>query len=150
MYGDTLQEATECDVIADGLFDFRESFILFSEHKLRQEDPASFDGKVRDQRIPRYMGTMEAQLQRNRSGGGNYLVGTKRSYADIALLEVLELVEEMYPGLLAREYPLVTTFHLNIKEEGGRVANYLESERRHPPLNQEYITNVREVLPVKN
>lgn len=147
MYGATLQEATECDVIADGLFDFRESFILFSEHKLRQEDPASFNRKVREQCIPRYMGTMETQLQRNKRGGGSYLVGSKMSYADIALLEVLELVEETYPGLLAREYPLVTKFHQNIiKEEGGRVADYLKSERRHPPLNQEYITHVREIL----
>ena len=137
-------------MIADGLFDFRENFIMFSSYKQLHEDPALFHGKVRDKLIPRYMSAMENQLQRNNGGGaeGRGLVGMEMSYADVALLEVLELVEELYPGLVRNEYPLVASFHDNMKEI-ARVKDYLSSERRNPPLNETYIGHVREILPLK-
>lgn len=145
-----MEEAAQCDMIADGLFDLRENFIMFSSYKQLHEDPALFHGKVRDKLIPRYLSAMENQLRRNDGGGagGRGLVGMEMTYADVALLEVLELVEELYPGLVRNGYPLVSSFHHNMKES-DRVKDYLSSERRNPPLNDTYIDYVREILPLK-
>lgn len=145
-----MEEATQCDMIADGLFDLRENFILFLSYKQLHEDPTLFHGKVRDKLVPRYLSAMENQLRRNNGGGdgGRGLVGTEMSYADVALLEVLELVEELYPRLVRNGYPLVASFHHNMKEM-ARVKDYLGSERRNPPLNDAYIAHVREILPLE-
>jgi len=132
-------------MIADGLADFKEYFILFVEFKQKQENPALFHAKVRDKLLPRYMAAMEGQLQRNIEGKGHFLVGTHLSYADVALLEVLELVEEAYPSLVGGTYPLVSGFHGNMRKM-EKVEAYLNSSRRAPPLNDDYIAHVREVL----
>ncbi len=153
MYGSSPVEAYRCDMIADGLADLRERFIMFSDFKQRKEDPEPFNTRVRDKLIPRYMSAMEEQLKSNseassvEGGAASFLVGKKLSYADVALLEVLELVEELYPGLVAAGgYLSVARFHQQMRER-DRVRDYLNSERRHPPLNDEYIAHVREILP---
>lgn len=145
VYGCSAKEAYECDMIADGLADLKEHFLLFAQHMQRQEDPASFHNKVRDKLLPRYMKAMESQLQRNHDGNGHFLVGTQLNYADVALLEVLELLEEVYPELVRDRYPLVSEFHHSVRKM-ERVREYLSSSRRNPPLNETYIAHVKEVL----
>ena len=146
MYGSSLKESCECDMLSDGLFDLREIFISFTEHKKHQEDPASFDERVREKLIPRYMGTMERQLKsKMKDNEVSFLLGKKLNYADVALLEVLELLEETYPGLVKASYPLTAAFHQHLREM-ERIKSYLNSDRRNPPLNTDYIDHVRQVL----
>lgn len=151
MYGSSAVEAYQCDMLADGLADLRERFIMFSDYEQRRQDPETYNPRVRDKLIPRYMSAMERQLQTNNNekeeGAPRCLVGGKLSYADVALLEVLELIEDSYPGILATStYPHVARFHQQMREM-ERVRDYLDSDRRHPPLNDEYIAHVREILP---
>lgn len=144
MYGSSPVEAYQCDMIADGLADLKEHFIKFADYQQRKEDPQAYDSMLKG-KLPRYLSAMEKQLSRNgKSDTALFLVGNKLSHADVALLEVLELVEEQYPGVV-REYPLLARFHHRMREM-DRVRDYLSSTRRHPPLHDEYIAHVKEIL----
>lgn len=131
-------------MLADGLADLKEFFILFVHYQQRKEDRRTFDAKVRDKLVPRYMSAMETQLQRNKEKG-QFLLGQKLSYADMALLEVAELLEEEYPGIIEGGYPLVRTLHLHLREMPS-MQDYFSSTRRNPPLNDAYIAEVRQIL----
>lgn len=148
MYGSSPLEAYQCDLIADGLADLKEHFITFKDYYQRKADPETYDSHIKDKLLPRYLTAMEKQLKcNNKSENPHFLVGEKLSYADVALLEVLELVEELHPGLVtATGHSLVARFHQSMREM-ARVKDYLNSTRRHPPLNEDYIAHVREILP---
>ncbi len=133
-------------MLADGLCDFKEHFISFAEYFKRQEDRSLFDTKMKEKLIPRYMSVMEtALLEGGKTEERAFLIGKKLSYADVALLEVLEFLEEEYPGLIKRGYPSVAAFHESMRGM-DRVRNYLGSERRNTSVNNAYIKEVREVL----
>ena len=146
MYGSSQKEAYLCDMITDGLSDFKEHFISFTNYKQRQENPAPFDAKVCNKLVPRYMKAMEEQIKTNKMNKVSFLLGEKLSYADVALLEVSELLEEAYPGLVKGFYPLVGALHQHLRQLEG-VDNYLKSDRRNPPINDDYIAHVRQILP---
>lgn len=80
-------------------------------------------------RAPKYLGYFEGVLDRN---DGRYLAGTKLSYADLSLFQVIEGLRYAFPrhmGKLERKIPRVVTLRDRISER-PRLAEYLASSRR--------------------
>ncbi len=85
----------------------------------------------RDSRVPKYLGYFEQVLERNRSGGA-YLVGARRSYADLSLFQVVDGLHYAFPRMMARleeAYPRVAALHGRIAGR-PRLRAYRASGRR--------------------
>ena len=87
----------------------------------------------RTQRIPKFVGWLEAILARNPQGN-QHLVGARLSYADLSLFQLVEGLFYAFPKATQRaleKTPLVATLHDRMAEH-RRVSVYLHSERRLP------------------
>lgn len=87
----------------------------------------------RTQRIPKYLGWLETVLARNPKGA-QHLVGTRLSYADLSLFQLVAGLLYAFPKATKRalkKTPLVLALHDRVAEH-ARVAAYLRSERRIP------------------
>lgn len=90
----------------------------------------------REARIPKFLGFFERVLKGNGDQGkGKYLVGSKLSYADTTLWQVLSGLLFAFPKEMEarkREFELLFgTFFESVKEESG-IKEYLASDRRKP------------------
>ncbi|TFZ02267.1 glutathione S-transferase [Ramlibacter henchirensis] len=89
----------------------------------------------RQSRLPKFMGWFEAVLERNpRNAGGAapHLVGSRLSYADLSLFQVVEGLQYAFPKAARRvlkRAPLVATLHSGVAAH-RRLGKYLASERR--------------------
>lgn len=93
---------------------------------------------VRENRLPKFFSYFERVLKHNsKEGGGEhkYLVGSKLTFADLVVWQVLDGTMFSFPKeMKARkeEFPeLLGTFYESVKNEGG-LKEYLKSERRMP------------------
>ena len=89
--------------------------------------------EFRTQRIPKYLGWLEAVLTRNPKGD-KHLVGARLSYADLSLFQLVEGLLYAFPKATTRalkKTPLVLALHDWVAQQ-SRVAAYLCSERRIP------------------
>ena len=89
--------------------------------------------EFRTQRIPKYLGWLEAVLSRN-TKGNKQLVGGRLSYADLSSFQLVEGLLYAFPKATKRalkKTPLVLALHDRIALL-PRVAAYLRSERRIP------------------
>jgi len=92
-------------------------------------------GDFRKNRLPKFMAWFEVVLQRNVRNAGRevpHLVGTRLSYADLSLFQVVEGLTYALPKAARKalgKTPLVAALHAGV---GGhkRLAAYLRSERR--------------------
>ena len=135
-------------MIADGLADFRKSFTSFDNYRLRKKDEASYVAHV-SSLLPRYLKPLEEMLKSNNGGEKKgYLLGEKITYTDVSLVEVLEHVKEMFPDVLEKEYPYLSSFRERLLEHPGLKAHYLAG-RRNLPINDEYLAHVIEVFESK-
>ncbi|PSK60256.1 hypothetical protein B9Z65_1154 [Elsinoe australis] len=88
----------------------------------------------RENRIPKFFSYFERNLKSNEgSGQGKYLVGSKLTYADTTLWQVLDGLFFAYPKEMqarAKEYPLLfDTFYPSLKAEKW-LKEYLDSGKR--------------------
>jgi glutathione S-transferase len=93
----------------------------------------------RDERIPKYLGYFEQILARN-PRGQHYLAGSKLSYADLSLFQIMAGLRFAFPRAMAssaRRYERITALSQRV-ENRPRIAPYLGSERRIP-FNQDGI-----------
>ena len=145
MYGSNAREAYQCDMIADGLADFRKSFTSFDNYRLRKRDEAGYLAQVTTL-LPKYLRPLEEMLKASNGGEKKgFLLGEKIAYTDVSLVEILEHVNENFPGVLGKEYPYLESFRERVLERPGLKAHY-SSGRRKPPINDEYIAHVNEVF----
>jgi glutathione S-transferase len=89
------------------------------------------------ERLPRYLSYFERVLRR---GGGDWLVGTRLSHADLSLFQALEGLAWAFPRGFARSSqaaPGVLALRERVRTR-PRIAAYLASDRRMP-FNQEGI-----------
>ncbi len=96
------------------------------EAKRRAED-------FRKNRIPKYLGYFEKVLARN-PRGNRCLVGSRATYADLSLFEIVAGLDYAFPKAMkrqARRYPLVVALHDRVAAR-PRIAAYLASPRRLP------------------
>jgi glutathione S-transferase len=97
-----------------------------------QKAPAAIAAKeFRTQRIPKYLGWLEAVLARNPKGD-KHLVGARLSYADLSLFQLVEGLLYAFPKATRRalkKIPLVLALRDRVAQH-ARVSDYLGSERR--------------------
>lgn len=87
----------------------------------------------RTQRIPKFLGWLEAILERNPKGD-RHLVGARLSYADLSLFQLVEGLLYAFPKATrraAKKTPRVMALRDRVAQH-KRVAAYLQSERRIP------------------
>jgi glutathione S-transferase len=90
-------------------------------------------------RVPKYLGYFERVLTRNARGRG-WLVGTRLTYADLSMFQVLSGLEYAFPRTMkrvSRRYRRLMALR-RVVEERPRIAAYLQSDRRIP-FNEEGI-----------
>ena len=84
-------------------------------------------------RMPKYLGYFERVLETN-PGGERCMVGTRVSYADLSVFQVIEGLRYAFPRNMARlerRHRRLVSLHRRISER-PRIAAYLASERRIP------------------
>ncbi|MFN4349346.1 MAG: glutathione S-transferase [Hylemonella sp.] len=89
--------------------------------------------EFRSQRIPKFLGWLEAILARNPKGN-EHLVGARLSYADLSLFQLVEGLLYAFPKATRRalkKTPLVLALRDRVARH-RRVSVYLRSERRIP------------------
>ena len=84
--------------------------------------------------MPKYFSYFERTLKGNESAGkGRYLVGSKLTYADTSLWQIIDGLKFAFPTEMAareKEYPLLfDTFYPALKSEKW-LKDYLASDRR--------------------
>ena len=87
----------------------------------------------RKERVPKYLGYFEKVLARN-PRGPRYLVGSRLTYADLSVFEIVAGMQYAFPILMkrqARRCPLVMALADRVAER-PRIAAYLASKRRLP------------------
>jgi glutathione S-transferase len=92
---------------------------------------------VRENRLPKFFSYFERNLKHNeKTGGGQhkYLVGSRLTFADLVVWQVLDGVSYSFPKEIEarrKEFPeLLVTFYDSVKE--GGLKEYLQSDRRMP------------------
>ncbi|MGH8398008.1 MAG: glutathione S-transferase [Gammaproteobacteria bacterium] len=84
-------------------------------------------------RLPKYLGYFEKVLKQNPSGN-RFLVGSKLTYADLSLFQIIEGLRYAFPramGKIETDYPAVVSLHERVSKR-PRIAAYLASEQRIP------------------
>jgi glutathione S-transferase len=85
------------------------------------------------QRLPKFLGYFEKLLARGK-GGSTYLVGTKLTYVDLSLFQMIAGLNYAFPRAMARvkrAHRRLFALHARVQER-PRIAAYLASERRIP------------------
>ena len=85
-------------------------------------------------RIPKFLRWFETILERNQRGRSRHLVGTRLSYADLSLFQLVDGLNYAFPRATSRHLratPHVAALHEWVSQV-PRVAAYLESPRRIP------------------
>ncbi len=83
-------------------------------------------------RLPKFLGYFEGLLTRRR--GQRYLAGTKLTYVDLSIFQVIAGLSYAFPKAMAhaaRGHKQLFALHARIQER-PRIAGYLASERRIP------------------
>ncbi|WP_296447157.1 glutathione S-transferase, partial [Rhodoferax sp. UBA5149] len=104
---------------------------LYYEDQKKEASTAAKE--FRTQRMPKFLGWLEAVLARNPKGD-QHLVGARLSYADLSLFQLVEGLRYAFPKATQRalkKTPLVWALHQRVAQH-ARVSAYLRSERRIP------------------
>ena len=86
------------------------------------------------ERMPKYLGWLEVVLARNRKSGGQWLVGSDRTYVDLSAFQVVEGLRYAFPNAMARlepKFPRVIALRDRVAAR-PRIARYRRSKRRQP------------------
>jgi glutathione S-transferase len=98
----------------------------------QKEESARKSKNIREERIPKFLGYFANVLQANSQNG--VLVGSKISYADLAVFQVVDGLQFAFPKrmkALEQKSEYKPVFDLKKKIEGSEgIAAYLKSDRR--------------------
>jgi glutathione S-transferase len=85
------------------------------------------------ERIPKFLGYFEAVLEHN-PGRGGYAIGSRLSYVDLSLFQLVEGLRYAFPKAMARQeaaYPRLAALRDKVAQRPN-IAAYLASKRRIP------------------
>ena len=122
--------------IADIVNEAHDSHHPLSSQLYYQDQKKEARVRARDftaERIPKFLDYFEALLQRN-PGRGKYMVGSRLSYVDLSLFQLIEGLRYAFPKAMAKlepAYPALVALH-NMVQARPRIAAYLASKRRIP------------------
>ncbi len=115
---------------------------LYFEDQRREAKQRAAD--FRKNRAPKFLGYFERVLERS---GGTYLLGRKRTYADLSLFQMVEGLRYAFPTATARmekKSPRTVALHDAVARR-PRIAAYLVSERRIPFNEQGIFRHYKEL-----
>ena len=102
-----------------------------------EDQKAAAKRRARDfvkERMPKYLGWLEKVLERNRKSGGQWLVGSGRTYVDLSAFQIIEGLRYAFPNAMARlepTLPRLVALRDRVAARPG-IASYLGSKRREP------------------
>lgn len=102
---------------------------LYYEDQKKEAKARSRD--FREQRIPKFLGYFEGVIQRN-PGRGGYAIGSRLSYVDLSLFQLLDGLLYAFPRTMAKlapSYPGLLALHAKVVQRPN-IAAYLTSKRR--------------------
>ncbi|NXT98939.1 GSTA1 transferase, partial [Buphagus erythrorhynchus] len=140
LYGKDLKERTLIDMYVEGLFDLNELLMLhvFQPADKKEQHFANMMDKAEN----RYFPVFEKVLKDH---GKDFLVGNQLSRADVQLLEVILMVEEWKPDILAK-FPLLQSFKARISNI-PTIKKFLQpGSQRKPPTREEDVANVMKIF----
>ena len=135
-YGDGPVETVWCDMIAGAIADFNTPAMQFAF----QPDPEVAKQGLRAS-VAKFCPHFARILERN---GGEFLVGARRSLADVVLAESLTSYLEFISECL-NEYPGLKDLQARVIYEPG-IAAYLRSANRWRRPNNQYVIDIAAVL----
>uniref|UniRef100_A0A8C4PHH0 glutathione transferase n=1 Tax=Equus asinus asinus TaxID=83772 RepID=A0A8C4PHH0_EQUAS len=129
LYGKDIKERALIDMYVEGMADLNEVFIT----------------QIKGSTTNRYFPTFEKVLKSHRQ---DYLVGNRLSRADIHLVELLYLVEELDPNLLTN-FPLLKALKARISNQ-PTVKKFLQpGSERKPPMDKKCYEKGMKIFHVK-
>ncbi|XP_070442308.1 glutathione S-transferase A1-like isoform X4 [Equus przewalskii] len=138
--GRDTKERALIDMYIEGVADLNAKF-----RPLPVTPPDEKDAKItliKESTTNRYLPAFENVLK---SHGQDYLVGNRLSRADIHLVELLYLVEELDPNLLAN-FPLLKALKTRISNL-PTVKKFLQpGSPRKPPVDEKILEKARKIL----
>ncbi|KAI6071535.1 Glutathione S-transferase-like isoform X2 [Aix galericulata] len=140
LYGKDLKERALIDMYVEGLADLNELITsnFFQPADKKEEHLAT----VMDKAATRYFPVYEKVLKGH---GQDFLVGNKLSRADVQLLEIILLVEEFKPDILAK-FPLLQSF----KAKTSNIPNikkFLQpGSQRKQPIQEKDIPRLMQIF----
>ena len=141
LYGQSAEEAVQCDMLFDGLNDCMRLFIAYV---FQQDKPSYLEEKVAPM-LPRYLKPMSDCLASSNDGKEKgFLLGDKIAYPDLILLEVLEYIHDLLPSHLIK-YPLLVAFRMRMLERPSMKQFYSSGMHRKTPDDQ-YAAHVADIL----
>lgn len=99
--------------------------------------------KAKKNALPKYLPYFENSLKLNGSNG--FLVGSRLSLADLALLENILCIEEYFGASELDNYSDIQKFFAEMKSIPA-ISTYLAGPNRPKKNSQEYVTIVKKVL----
>ncbi|XP_069089191.1 glutathione S-transferase P 1-like [Pleurodeles waltl] len=127
LYGRNDKEAALIDMTSDGLDDLRTSYLrmIYLDYD---------NGKAKYiENLPNQLAPFEKLLSQNNEGRG-FIVGSKISYVDYCMLDILQINLVLAPDSL-KDFPLLAA-HMDRIASRPKLKAYLESEaRKNRPIN---------------
>ncbi|CAG0879095.1 unnamed protein product [Cyprideis torosa] len=100
--GDTHWEAAVCDMVVDCLYDSLQHLVAWRSVK-EKDQKDRLKKLLFEEELPRLFGELSEMINANPAKTG-FVVGTRMTWADIALAHCLDLLDALNPGCLA-PYP---------------------------------------------
>jgi glutathione S-transferase len=91
-------------------------------------------GDFLENRVPKYLAYFDAVLTRNKAGKGRHLIGSRLTYPDLSLFQIVAGLRYAFPNAMRRiekKFKRVTAVHEAVPTR-PRIAAYLRSDRRIP------------------
>jgi len=124
LYPSDLKVGAQAEMVVDGTLDFIGKYFGAALYNTITKD--DFSKKV----IPQWLGYFTKILKAN-NNGKEFVAGTKFSFADLALFQVLDVSAKWVPGSLD-SFQLLKDYHARIGAR-PKVAGFLKSDRRLNP-----------------
>ncbi|XP_036622977.1 glutathione S-transferase-like [Trichosurus vulpecula] len=129
LYGKDLKERAFIDMYVEGMRDLNDMIIYFP-FSLPEEKQKNLN-YILERATERFFPVYEKALKDH---GKNYLVGNRLSWADVQLIEVVLMVEELKPGVLSA-FPKLQEFKARVSKL-PRIQKFLQpGSPRKPPVD---------------
>ncbi|XP_029376254.1 glutathione S-transferase A4-like [Echeneis naucrates] len=139
LLGDNIVDRVKINMYAEGLMDLMEMIMILPFSKDVKPKLENIETKAKE----RYLPVFEKAL-----AGPIYLVGGKKSLADVELLECTLMLEEKFPGILA-DFPNVKSFQGRMTQICS-IKKFLQpGSKRKPQPDEAYVKTVLEVFNTK-
>jgi len=141
LVGETQREMVTADMVVNGILDARMPLVT-ARFSSKPDEALGHFGRVT---LPRLLGHIETILKQ---GGGPYVCGSRLTYADCSLFELLvysidECAAETELALSASPH---VASHYALLGSMPHMKEFLSSSRRHPPPDEAFVRRVCSTL----